>query len=290
MKHIKSEKLYTVITSLLILLLITNISVFALDETSNEIQSQNTINNPTTPPKPQIFHPSMQDINIQKPISAPIHPPVFKEKSKKIKTKSPVGETVSSTKTNKKKKIAKQKTNKESNIAPQPRLTSVKPETKPSEIIKTTTMSGAGGGYGTGNPSPGNRYATAPKSSFSVPVAHTSKCKPPLWVDTENKTGSKVYIDMNNQYYFDLGHVYTVKYVDPRTGNTNYVQIKLKLRGKEAAIVSVTSEYKHTYVLPVIIKDYINMTQDKALYNSTRMVLENTNKPNCPKNICKYKK
>lgn len=206
MKHIKSEKLYTVITSLLVLLLITNISVFALDETSNEIQSQNTINNPTTPP----------------------------------------------------------------------------------EIIKTTTMSGAAGRYGTGNPSSGSHYPTKPKSSFSVPVAHTSKYKPPLWVDTENKIGSKVYIDMNNQYYFLWGQVYTVKY--DKNEQTNYVQIELKgLRGNRAAILSVSSEYKKVYEIPSK-REYKEITPDKAIYNSTKIALENTNKPNCPSNICKYKR
>ncbi len=108
----------------------------------------------------------------------------------------------------------------------------------------------------------------------------------PNWVDTKNTTGPKVYIDTNNQYYFEWGQVYTIKY--EKDGKPLYTQIELKgLRGNRAAILSVDAEYKKTYDIPITRK-YKNISPNQAIYNSSRMALLNTNKKSCPSNICKY--
>lgn len=113
--------------------------------------------------------------------------------------------------------------------------------------------------------------------------------KEPLWVDTENKIGPKVFVDLNSQYYYYWGQVYTVKYTN-RMGKTEYVQIELKgLRGNRAAILSVDSEYKNIYEIP-IHREYKSMTPDKAIYNSTKIINDNTQKPTCPEYKCVIKK
>lgn len=163
--------------------------------------------------------------------------------------------------------------------------------------VTTETIEQTANGTNKDETAPITPNATAPKppalrplTPFTVPTNKGSS--EPLWVDTENppnEKGIKVYLDMNSQYFFDLGHIYTVKYVEPRTGNTSYVQVKLKLKGKQAAIIdNPTTEYKKTYEVPFNL-EYKDLTPDKAIYNSSRMVIENHHKPVCPKNICKYK-
>ena len=108
----------------------------------------------------------------------------------------------------------------------------------------------------------------------------------PNWVDTQNTTGSKIYLDTNNQYYFEWGQVYTIKY--DKNGKTLYTQIELKgVRGNKAAILSVDDEYKNIYLIPRTRK-YIDISPDQAIYNSSRMALSNTDKKSCPKDICIY--
>ena len=88
----------------------------------------------------------------------------------------------------------------------------------------------------------------------------------PNWVDTQNTTGSKIYLDTNNQYYFEWGQVYTIKY--DKNGKTLYTQIELKgVRGNKAAILSVDDEYKNIYLIPRTRK-YIDISPDQAIYNS----------------------
>lgn len=109
--------------------------------------------------------------------------------------------------------------------------------------------------------------------------------KEPLWVDSGNTIGPKVFVDLNSQYYYGWGQVYTVKYTD-RMGKVEYIQIELKgLRGNRAAILSVDPEYKNVYEIP-INKEYKPMTPDKAIYNSSRIILNNTKKPTCPEYKC----
>ena len=73
-------------------------------------------------------------------------------------------------------------------------------------------------------------------------------------------------------------------------GKTEYVQIELKgLRGNRATILSVDPEYKNIYEIPNNRK-YKPMTPDKAIYNSSRIILNNTQKPTCPEYKCIIKK
>lgn len=116
-------------------------------------------------------------------------------------------------------------------------------------------------------------------------TVHVAYAASPNWVDTGNTNGPRVFLDTNSQYHYGWNEVYTVKYIG-RTGKTEYAQIELKgLRGKEAALLSVDTEYKDTYFIP-ITRTYMPMTKDKALYNSSRMVLNNLKTKNCPSNVC----
>lgn len=116
---------------------------------------------------------------------------------------------------------------------------------------------------------------------FIIQVAYATT---PNWVDTGNTNGPKIFLDTNSLYYYGWGQVYTVKYVG-RTGDTEYAQIELKgLRGNKAALLSVDTEYKDTYFIP-ITRNYMPMTPDKPLYNSSRMVL-NTRMKTCPSTVC----
>ncbi len=104
------------------------------------------------------------------------------------------------------------------------------------------------------------------------------------WIDTKNKSGPKIYLDKNSQYYYSTGQVYTIKY--EKNGKTLYTQIELKdLNGHEAAILSISDVYMDVYYIPITIK-YKELSPEQAIYNSAKMVLASKVKPYCPSKIC----
>lgn len=161
----------------------------------------------------------------------------------------------------------------------------------------TGPITGSSEGRSSGNSSPSPSLSPGGNSGIDA-IGHRLpsmkrnadySIKEPLWVDTENTIGPKVFVDLNSQYYYGWGQVYTAKYTD-RMGKTEYVQIELKgLRGNRAAILSVDLEYKNIYEIPINRK-YKPMTPDKAIYNSSRIILNNTQKPTCPEYKCIIKK
>lgn len=154
-------------------------------------------------------------------------------------------------------------------------------------IPKTApTPSSGGSGFGTGT-GVGTRRTTGGQYKNGRPGIDSTpnKLPTPSWIDTQNPIGPKVYLDANSQYYYGWGAVYTVKYL--KDGKPMYTQIELKgLRGNRAAILSVDRNFKSVYNIP-ITRNYKNITPDQAIYNSTKMVLNNTKKQTCPDSICK---
>lgn len=145
-----------------------------------------------------------------------------------------------------------------------------------------TTVSGVGTGTGSGaGRATGGQNRNGRPGIDSMP----EKLSAPSWIDTQNPIGPKVYLDANSQYYYGWGAVYTVKYM--KDGKPMFTQIELKgLRGNRAAILSVDRNFKTVYNIP-LTRDYKNITPDQAIYNSTKMVLNNTKKQTCPDSICK---